>query len=139
MGVPGRYVAAAFFSDQGDLLRHEARQLAGTELSDTLRPGAVRGQERDQLWALLDAWKTEIGFTPQDVVITRFAVPQLGLGLSDLPQYLQEALDRVSPEPDEQYHQECLSDIEDWQRLGKFVLKWGSEYWMNSSGDVTDT
>lgn len=139
MGVPGHYVAAAFFDDQGVLLRHEVRQLPGTNPSEVLRPGGVRGQERDRLWELLDAWKSEIGFSPQDVAITKFVVPQLGLGLSDLPQYLQEALDGSQPEPDEEYHQECLSDIEVWRRLGKFVVKWGSEYWMNSSGEVTDT
>jgi hypothetical protein len=139
MGVPGPYVAAAFFGPKGALLRYEARQASGNAAPNALRPGKVRGEELSQLWRLLDSWKSELGFTPGTVTVTQFDMPHLGLGIHRLPRYLQEALDGLPPEPDEQYRHECLSDIEEWRRLDKFVVQWGNEYWMNRSGEVTDT
>src|SRR5262249_50543972 len=139
MGIPGPYAVAAFFDPQGAFLRHEVRQVGGSTRLDALRPGKVPREERTRLWELLNSWKSELGFTPGTVSVFSFALPNLGIGIYPLPQYLRDALDDSLPEPDEQYRNECLSDVEEWRRLGRFVVRWGNEYWMNSSGEVTDT
>jgi hypothetical protein len=139
MGVPGPYVLAAFFDAQGNLVRYEVRALRDRDSRPALRLGKPREPDVAELWALVDAWQREIGFTASSVSISKFDVSDLGIGLFDLPRYLQDVLENPSSIPDEQYRNDCFSDLQDWRRDGTFVLYWGNEYWMTSSGEVFAT
>jgi hypothetical protein len=139
MGIPDLCVAAAFFDAQGKHLRHETRRLTNALPPSSLNPHNALRDLIPQLWALVDAWKLEVGFMPSAISVFKFSLPDLELGIDDLPKYLQDIVDDPSSELDEQHRQECLSEIEEWRRLGKFAVCWGNEYWMSSTGAVTDT
>jgi hypothetical protein len=139
LGVPGSFLAAVFFDAQGNFLRCETRKphlALPVATQQAHKPG---GDLLAQLWASLDTWKSEIGFSPSTIVVSCFSVSDLGLGITELPHYLQDLLDHPSSEPDETLRQEYFAEIAEWHRQNKFVLRWGNEYWMNSSGEVTDT
>jgi hypothetical protein len=138
MGVVGQgplHVVAAFFDKSGCFLRVENRRVTFVEKS-----GQTHAQQEAErikaLWSVLDAWKAEIGLVPNEVKIGRFHLPECdnwgeGIGLFDLPKFMQDCVDDPSSEKDEQFRQELLDDIGQFQSEGKYVLRWGTEYWMS--------
>jgi hypothetical protein len=139
LGIPGSFLVAAFFGTQGDFLRHESRHLPQCSAGLAMLSGEDRKSLRKQLWAMLGAWKVELGLTPGTIVVSRFSIPEVGVELADLPDYLQDHLEHPDREPDEDLRRELAKSVIEWRRLGRFVLRWGNEYWLNSAGEVTDT
>ena len=102
------------------------------------------GEQIKALWSVLDAWKSEIGLVPSEVKIRRFHLPRwdnwgAGIGLFELPQFMQDCADDPLSEKDEHFRKELLDDIEQFRSKGKYVLRWGTEYWMSKEGEITDT
>jgi len=139
IGVPGPYVVAAFFDAGGAILRHEVRQVSGTPSRAELRPEKPPKGLMPRLRDLVRDWQAEMGFTPSDVSVCQFSLPDLGFGIYDLPEFLRYALDDSKPHPDEDFRRECLDHLEEWRRLGKFTVLCGNEYWMSDSGEITDS
>ena len=146
MGVVGDdplYVVAAFFNKAGLFLRQESRSVSFPK-----KQGQPHGQIYEErvkaLWLALEEWKAEIGIKPKGVRIARFHLPEwgywgTGIGLCDLPQFMQDCSDDRLSEKDEQLRRELLDDIEQFRSNEKFVLRWGTEYWMSKEGEITDT
>jgi hypothetical protein len=139
LGVPGPYVAGVFFNAEGQLLRHDLRHPALQHSPPLAHPGKVRGALLVHLWDMLDEWKAELRLIPNPIRVWQFSVPELGIWIADLPQYLQDYSDTRDSEIDEAVRSELDNQLVEWQQLNKFVLRCGNEYWMNSKGEVTDT
>jgi len=138
LGIVSCLAVAVFFNFDGALLRWESRppvSLSSEPRRAQARPDATMVQE---LGCLIEAWKAELGFEACMVSISEFNIPDLDIGISKLPRFLQDVVDRPESEPERERH-EFLRDIEEWRHLDKFVLRWGSEYLMNRAGEVTDT
>jgi hypothetical protein len=143
MGVAPGHVVAVFFDKTGRFLRTEDRPVQYER-----KPGSTQQQQREErikaAWQMVDAWKAELGLVQGEIRVGHFALPEwgdwgAGVGLFDLPQFMQDLLDDPSSEHDEQYRQEVLDGIEYFRRNGKYVLRWGTEYWMSKGGEITDT
>jgi hypothetical protein len=143
IGVVGQepfHVVAAFFDKSGCFLREESRRVEQRAPSHAHR-------EEDQtkaLWDVLEAWKEEIRLVPNEVTIRKFHLPKwdnwgAGIGMFELPQFMQDCADDPSSVKDEQFRQELLDDIDWFRNKGKYVLRWGTEYWMSKEGQITDT
>jgi hypothetical protein len=137
MGLPGPFLAAVFFDENGGFVKHEIRHPAPAAQPPGI-PSARQAhvQPLTRMWEVLEDWKREIGFTSSKIEIIKFYLTDIDAGILDLPGHLQDIAD-APPETDDQL--ECAEELQLWRQLGKFVLRWGGEYWLDSSGRVTDT
>jgi hypothetical protein len=83
-------------------------------------------------------------FRPQVVRMKKFILPDLHIGIIDLPDYLQQFMDN----PDEYLHEmytgeeiesSCKSEIHEldqWFVSNRFVFQFHEYYWMNEDGTV---
>jgi hypothetical protein len=143
MGVVPGHTVAIFFDQSGRFLRDEVRSISVAHALGSSQAAQVDLQEQAE-WRLLATWKMEIGLLPMEIRITKFHLPKwdnwgAGLGLFDLPQFMQGCADDPFSEKDEQFRRQLLDDIEWFRSNGKYVLCWGTEYWMSKDGEVTDT
>ena len=54
-----------------------------------------------------------------------------------LPQYYRELLENPnSPTFDDEERQALPGWIQQWHESGQFVLEWGNDYWLDSTGEV---
>jgi hypothetical protein len=133
MGVHDRRLVGVFFQLSGDFIRTEERPQPQEALTRLNRLEAELA-----LWPLLDIWKVEIGFTPCDIHVRQFHVPEFRVGIAELPESYQAFLADPATVRDEEY--DTVRDaIMSWQATNSFVLWWRKEYWMNAQGEVTDT
>lgn len=140
MGVPGPLLLAAFFDSEGQLLRHEVRTISvGSMSPGQEHPRKVRGELQKKLWDALETWKAEIHFTPSTVHVLPFYLAEYDVGINELPHHLRDYLEAPSGETDEIDRQAFEEEIAEWRSLGKFEFCWGNDYWLDSSGVVTDT
>jgi hypothetical protein len=142
VGVAPLHVVAVFFNKSGEFLRNERRLVRFVEREQ--RHADRHDSQVKALWHALDAWKGEIGLTPNEIRITKFHLPEWdhwgeGIGLFDLPQFMQDGVDGTLWEKDEQCRRELLKDIEQFRNKGKYVLRWGTEYWISKEGEITET
>ena len=107
----------------------------GTFLEYLERPNAVHAPNEPAL----RAWQAELGFTPKTIRVEDFYCDEMGVGIADLPSHYEELLDDPESEPDPEERAERLREIEEWQRVGSFVLYWGNDLWLDSSGHVTSS
>jgi hypothetical protein len=140
--VPG-HVVAVFFDKSGQLVRDEVRE---APIGRTAEPSHAKRNKPsiDAEWRLLCAWKAEIGLVPGEIGVARFSLPRwdgwgAGIGLFDLPQFMQDCAADPLSESDEQFRQELVDGIEEFRSKEKHVLRWGTEYWMSKDGEITDT
>jgi hypothetical protein len=143
MGVAPGHVVAAFFDQSGQFLRDEVREVS-VEQTQGVSPAKQNEQQIDAEWQTLRAWKAEIGLAAGEIRVANFSLPEwddwgAGIGVHDLPQFMQDCADDPSSETNEQFRQELLEDIKWFRSNGKYVLCWGTEYWMSKEGEITDT
>jgi hypothetical protein len=140
--IPG-HVVAVFFDPSGRLVRDEVREAS---IGGTARLSQAKRDQPsiDAEWRLLNAWKAEIGLVASDIRVAKFSLPAwdgrgAGIGVFDLPQFMQDCADDPLSEPDDQFRHELLDGIEEFRSQEKYVLRWGTEYWMSKDGEITDT
>jgi hypothetical protein len=90
----------------------------------------------DSVHQLLSAWKAECRFIEETVVaIQRFFIPELLIGIEDLPRHLVKFLDDPSAfSTDEQSNYPQI--IQEWRTDGCCVFWWGRDYYLSSDGEV---
>lgn len=143
MGVAPGQVVAAFFDQSGRFLRDEFREVS-VEPTPRIPPAKQKEQQIDAEWQTLRDWKAGIGLAAGEIRVARFSLPEwdewgAGIGVFDLPQFMQHCADDPLSEKNEQFRHELLDDIKWFQSNGKYVLCWGTEYWMSKDGEITDT
>lgn len=137
MGLGGKALLAVFFSPAGEWLLCEEREVA-VALPDDLPLGEQRFQTLLRWQDALAEWQATLGVQPRDIAIRRFFVREYDVGISGMPDgYLRAFRRRPSLSPEEQLALD--RDVVEWSQTGKYVLWWGSEFWMDAAGHVIAT
>jgi len=137
LGVPGTFAVLAAFRETGELRRYEAIQVLPCGMESTKLARQLSGAELDTLWKAVADKQAEIGYRPGPVSVCRFFHTEWGLGITDCPAALVEALNDPVRKADVLAHEECHRVIEAWRKSGQFVLHWGAEHSMNLLGEIT--
>jgi hypothetical protein len=134
IGVHDKRLVGVFFQPSGDFIRYEERLQPPEEVS---RLSSLEAELA--LWPHLDSWKAEIGFTASDVQVKAFYIPELKVGIADLPSAYQAFLDNPLSFSTQEARDAIREAVGDWQLSDSYILWWRKEYWMNVQGEVTDT
>jgi hypothetical protein len=129
MGVQLPDIVAVEFSAAGELLHVLSRRIALDPPQNTLDLDSSEVREA------LDAQQSELGFVPGTIAVRKFFLPDLWIGIADLPEHYQDVIDR--PEDyDKERLQELQGDIQTWLDGGDFVLYWVEDYYLNAQGEL---
>ncbi len=96
------------------------------------------GPETDVPDSAIDAVLNRVGITPGVIRVRAFVLPEYGIEIRDMPEYLQEFLDASEDFPAERASH-LKEAVADWVRSGSFVLVWGEDYEINADGEVEST
>lgn len=104
----------------------------GNKVDYVARPNATHAPNEPAL----RAWQAELGFVARTVHVKQFEVPEMGLGIEDLPSHLQDFVDdpESSDEPEE-----LAEALRTWRADDAFVLHWGNDLWLDRDGHVTSS
>jgi hypothetical protein len=91
----------------------------------------------ERIAPLLDAWQREIGFRPTTITVKKFFSPEHHIGIEDYPSHFEEILS--DPGADEEEKRATRDSIRLLDEGGQFVLFWGNDYWLDSSGEVVSS
>lgn len=144
MGLHCPDLVAIFFDASGDLISHEARHLEFLQCSGVI----VDGEPIDGAVGYYDiyderipprivAWQEELEFRPATIRVRRFFLGELGIGIEDHPGHFGEILD--DPGASDEEKDDVRDSMRLWDADGQFVLHWGSDYWLDDSGEVTSS
>lgn len=94
----------------------------------------IRDVDEDDFQTYL---QREYGFSSGEIHIKEFSVPKEMFAVYHLPSSYRVFLeDPNSPILDDEMRQAFPELIRQWNELGQFVLEWGNDYWLNSTGQV---
>jgi hypothetical protein len=137
MGLVEDGVVAVFFSASGRFLRYEFRPVKPEPVPS--QSPVKQEQARDALlWSALGDWTDELGLTRGVIKVFPFWVGQWVIGIAGLPDFWVRFLSNPQSE-NERRRVQWFKEIEEWQREGKYILWWRSEYWMDKEGHVFAT
>jgi hypothetical protein len=142
MGLLCPNLVAFFFDMEGNLLDVQERLLtflqpSGVFVDGELIEGLVRRYDiyDERIPPALEAWQKEIGFQPTVIRVKKFFVG--GTGIQEQPEHFAEIL--VDPDATEEEKRSVHASLEEWEADGQFVLWWGSDYWLNGTGEVSSS
>jgi hypothetical protein len=96
--------------------------------------GEVREVDEDDFHEYL---RREFGFSPGLIRIKEFHIPQEMFAVYHLPQQYREFLDNPkSTAFGAEERQAFPGLIRRWLEQGQFVLEWGNDFWLDSTGEV---
>jgi hypothetical protein len=125
-------MVAAIFDSGGDLLEVIRRELPSPPV--VVEADTIREVDEDDFRRYLHQ---ELGFSPGLIHIKEFCVQPEGLAVYHLPQSYQEFLrDPTASIFDDNDREAYPSLIERWLDQGQFVLEWGNDFWLDSTGKV---
>src|SRR5262249_15548384 len=76
-------------------------------------------------------------FVPGLIRVKEFRIPGEQFAVYHLPRHYQDFLRNPGgPEFGDEERQEFPGLIEQWQERGNFVLEWGNDFWLDSTGEV---
>ena len=74
-------------------------------------------------------------FTPGTISVKPFFLPELWLGIRDLPDHYQDFVDHPeNATEDERFY--YPDEIDAWRECGDFVLWWNKDYFLNTEGEL---
>ena len=74
-------------------------------------------------------------FTPGTISVKAFFLPDLWLGIRDLPDHYQDFVDHPEDATeDERFY--YPDEIDGWRGRGTFVLWWNEDYFLNAEGEL---
>ncbi len=120
------------FDTEGNLLAAFCRETSQTTLKALDIEGnvlAVFSQEAPEAPSMM------IPFTPGTISVKPFSLPELWLGIQDLPDHYQEFLDHPENVNEEERHY-YPNEIDAWRECGNFVLLWDEDYYLNEDGEL---
>jgi hypothetical protein len=86
----------------------------------------------------IDAVVEYLGVRLETIHMRAFALPEYGIEIRDMPDYLQEYIDTPDRFPDERARH-LKSAVEKWRRSGGFVLVWCEDYEISADGEFEST
>jgi hypothetical protein len=86
-------------------------------------------------------WRDDLGFVEGPIHIRRFAVPEHGISIQDLPSHMQEFIADPSEDSwNDEEREEYPKCIQEWLESGQYALELpGNEYWMHKTGEVASS
>jgi hypothetical protein len=135
MGLLGMKFCVMVFSDKGELIEVQEQPVAAP-------PSPSRGaDELDWLHGIVEREvaqvRTQQGLTDEAIHVKRFRLPEVQVGIDDLPDDLQEYLaNRGLSGPSEEDLEQAL---EGWKEESLFVFWWGQSFFVDSEGVVSSS
>jgi hypothetical protein len=137
-------IVALFFDFSGNLVNHESRRLEFLQHSGAF----VDGDPIERMVGVYDildmrilpriaAWQEELGLRPATIRVKRVFLDGLGIGIEDYPDHFGETQD--DPDASDEEKADIFESIGLWDAEEQFVLFWGSDYWLNGSGEVVSS
>jgi hypothetical protein len=129
-------IIVVYFDRGGTLLKTQRTDLPSSLLYSGHMPGYFDVDE-DEFHEYL---RKEFGFKPGLIRVREFHLPDELLAVYRLPEFYQDFLkDPNDPAFDDELRQYLPGQIKRWREEGRFVLQWGNDFWLDSSGEVTDS
>jgi hypothetical protein len=123
---------AAMFDRRGNLIQviHQALP------SPPVLPDSDEIREVDET-DFQEYLQRKFGFSPGLIRIKEFRLPNEMFAVYHLPEHYREFLENPSsPFFGEEERQAFPDLIRQWNQLGQFVLEWGNDFWLDSTGEV---
>jgi hypothetical protein len=96
--------------------------------------GEIREVDEDGFQEYL---RREFGFSPGLIRIKEFRLPAELFAVYHLPEHYRMFLECPnSPAFDEEDRRALPGLIRQWNEWGQFVLEWGNDFWLDSTGEV---
>jgi hypothetical protein len=96
--------------------------------------GEIREVDEDDFEEYLSR---EFGFSPGLIRIKEFRIPHELFAVYHLPEQYRKFLENPdSPAFGEEERQAFPGLIRQWNERGQFVLEWGNDFWLDSTGEV---
>jgi hypothetical protein len=129
--VSGQLIAA-ICDGGGNLMQVIHRELPSPPvLPDS---GEIREVDEDDFQEYLHC---EFGFSPGLIRVKEFRIPHEMFAVYHLPEHYREFLENPnSPVFGEEERQAFPGLIRQWNGWGQFVLEWGNDFWLDSTGEV---
>jgi hypothetical protein len=122
----------AVFNRQGDLAGVVRQELPSPR--ELLAAGATAAVYRDDYHEYL---QDAVGLSRGLIRIKAFDMRADGFSLYHLPKHYQSFLENpADPSFDDEERQAFPGSIEQWIEQGNFVLEWGNDYWLDSTGEI---
>jgi hypothetical protein len=125
-------MVAGIFDGGGNLMQVMRQELP----SPPALPGPGEAREVDED-AFQEYLRREFGFSPGLIRIKEFRAPEETFAVYHLPQHYREFLGNPNNSSfDEEQRQALPGLIRRWNEGGQFVLEWGIDFWLDSTGVV---
>jgi hypothetical protein len=131
IGIVDDLLTLVIFSQTGNFEEIDQRDLP--------YPDDGRVLTEEQVWEAIEEWKQVLGFTDRAIAVESFSLPDLRIGISDLPDSFQRFLRNPDTVEHAERRAKWEADIEEWNATNKFILRWGDDYWMDAEGNVYAT
>ena len=128
---------AAFYRDTFAILFDRAGRVLEYAVRDTPPGTGPRGHGPSS--DALREWQRYLGFEPRTIRVRRFSIPDVEVGIEDLPSHLADFLDDPESEPDPARREETAESARRWLEDGDFVLYWGNDLFVDAEGHVTSS
>ena len=138
IGLRYPYVVLVLFDSKGAFRELRMRELTsparslgenGPYLIDSPE---FRDALREQLWR----WQEEIGSRESPIVVEPFCLEGMDIGIESLPTHFRE----FAQQPNEFSGEDRANYpelIDRWSSTNRFVLSWGTDYYLTESGEIT--
>lgn len=145
MGFEVDQLVALLFDREGRYLRSLTREFSqeikGALAQDmkqantkTQSEGAERKDWLVLIWEELDRWGEELGFVVGTIAVQKFSLPEFDMSILDLPYSFQEIVDS-----DVEIDEDTREQFEYWKASNHYIFDWGSQYEIDSEGEVMST
>jgi hypothetical protein len=137
LGLRYPYVVVLVFAASGELVEAVIRpSLFHPKSRGPAGPYFTENPDfQEKVSGQIASWQLEIGFRPGPILVQPFALPELSLGIEDLPRHLQ-GFRKQPKEFSEEEQREFPGIIDEWVSEGNFVLWWGTDYYLDKQGEV---
>jgi hypothetical protein len=138
LGLRYPYLVAVLFDQQGQLIEARIRPLEFEAPSVHARGPYITEDPffQDRVQSVMQQWQDELAFSEGTAVLERFRIPELLIGIEDLPRHFQRFLnDPTEFSSEEQSNYPDI--IREWQMNGNFVFWWGEDYYVDRDGNVS--
>lgn len=129
--VHGQMIAA-MFDEGGNLMQFIHEELPSPPVLPESE--VIREVDEDDFQ---DYLQRQFGYTPGLISIKEFCLPQEPFAVYHLPQDYREFLKNPNSSAiDDEQRRDFPVLIQRWIESGQFVLEWGNDFWLDSTGEV---
>jgi hypothetical protein len=134
--APAGFGVAALFFDANGILTATKQKRSSQDI-----PGYDYARWDRALREEMGRYASEIGFTPQTILVRRFEASEVGFKIEDPAWHIADAKKELQLAQKPASELALLArDVADWEAEGLFVLRLdGRELWMDGQGEIHST